>query len=194
MTEKAPGDVTQLLVDWSQGDREALDRLMPVVYDELRRLARQQLRRERPDHTLQTTALVHEAYLRLVDQTRIDWHNSLQFYALAATQMRRILVDHARKRGVSKRGGDLMKLSLEEVPEISRGPTPDLVALDDALNALAQFDADLAKLVELRFFGGFRNEEIAQLLELSVPTITRRWRMAKAWLYRHLSAEESDEA
>ena len=184
------GDITQLLLDWSQGDQEALERLMPAVYQELHKLAEIQLVGERPDHTLQPTALVNEAYLRLIDQTRIDWRNSLQFFGLAATMMRRVLVDHARGRSFDKREASARAVSLEVVPEVAGGVNADVVAVDDALNALAEFDKDLAKLVELRFFGGFSNEDIAQMLDVSVPTVVRRWRTAKAWLYRQLSPDD----
>ena len=186
MSEQIPGDVTQLLVEWNHGDEAARDRLMVVVYEELRVLAQRYLAHERSDHTLQATALVHEAYLRLVDQTRVEWRNSLQFYAVAAKMMRRILVDHARSRGYDKRGGPNQKVSLSELPDLSAGTAPDLLALDHALRELAELDPGLAQVVELRFFGGFRSHEIAELLGKSAPTITRKWRMAKAWLYRNL--------
>ena len=191
MTEDRAGDVTQLLVDWSNGDGDALDRLMPVVYDELHDLAARYLRRERQDHTLQTTALVNEAYLRLIDQTRIDWKNSLQFYALAARMMRRILVDHARAHRYKKRGGGARKIPLDDAPQVSFERAPDYVAVDDALKELAEIDPELAHIVELRFFGGFKNSEIGQHLGMSVPTIVRRWRVAKAWLYRYMTTSQA---
>ena len=183
--------MTQLLVDWSNGDGDALDKLMPVVYDELHDLAARYLRRERQDHTLQTTALVNEAYLRLIDQTRIDWKNSLQFYALAARMMRRILVDHARSHRYKKRGGGARKIPLDDAPQVSFERAPDYVAVDDALKELAEIDPELATIVELRFFGGFKNSEIGQHLGMSVPTIVRRWRVAKAWLYRYMTTSQA---
>ena len=193
MARDSAGDVTGLLVDWSNGDEQALDRLMPLVYDELRRLASRYLRRERPDHTLQTTALVHEAYLRLVDQRRVRWRNSLHFVALSAQIMRRILIDHARSHRYAKRGGKSRKVSLEEAPEVSAEQAPDLLEVDEALTKLTAVDAQLGRIVELRFFGGLKSEEIAEVLGISVPTVTRRWRLAKAWLYRHLAGEVPDD-
>lgn len=187
MAGNPTGDLTQLLVDWSDGDEEAFAKLMPAVYDELHRLASRYLHKERRDHTLQTTALVHEAYIRLIDQKRVRWQNSLQFFALAAQMMRRILVDHARRQRYAKRGGGARKISLEDAPEVSMERAADLVAVDEALSALGEIDAELARIVELRFFGGFKTEEIADFLGVSAPTVTRRWRIAKAWLYRYLS-------
>ncbi len=187
------GDVTALLVDWSNGDRQAVEKLMPVVYAELHRLAARYLRRERSDHTLQTTALVHEAYLRLIDQQRVEWRNSLHFFALAASMMRRILVDHARRHRYAKRGGGAQKISLDLAPEVPTDRPRDLIALDDALAALAEMDPELAQIVELRFFGGFENAEVAAHLGISVPTVVRRWRLAKAWLYRYMAAGDGDE-
>ncbi|MEE8278523.1 MAG: sigma-70 family RNA polymerase sigma factor [Thermoanaerobaculia bacterium] len=192
MAAQTAGEVTQLLVDWSNGDREAEAKLMPVVYDELRKLAARYLKHERSDHTLQTTALVHEAYLRLVDQRRVEWRNSLHFYALAASMMRRILVDHARSHRYAKRGGGARKLSLDEVSELSSERAQHLVAVDDALSSLAEIDPELSKIVELRFFGGLENSEVAELLGVSVPTVVRRWRTAKAWLYRYLDQGSAD--
>ena len=186
------GDVTQLLVEWSNGDQEAEAKLMPLVYEELRKLAARYLRRERSDHTLQTTALVHEAYLRLVDQRRVEWRNSLHFFALAASMMRRILVDHARSHRYAKRGGGARTLSLDEIPEVSSERAQHLVSVDDALNSLSKIDPQLSKIVELRFFGGFENSEVGELLGISVPTVVRRWRMAKAWLYRYLDEGLAD--
>ncbi len=192
MASQTAGDVTQLLVEWSNGVEEAEAKLIPLVYEELRRLAARYLRRERSDHTLQTTALVHEAYLRLVDQRRVEWRNSLHFYALAASMMRRILVDHARGRQVAKRGGGAPKLSLEDVPELSSERARHLTAVDEALTSLAEIDPELSKIVELRFFGGFGNSEVAELLGVSVPTVVRRWRLAKAWLFRYLDQGSTD--
>ena len=192
MTDSSAGDATGLLIDWSNGDDRALDRLTPMVYDELHRLAAHYLRGERPDHTLQTTALVNEAYMRLIDQRSIEWRSSLQFVGLAAQMMRRILIDHARSQRYAKRGGGAQKLSLDDTPQVSAHRPAELLAVDDALHELAEKDAQLARLVELRFFGGLKSEEIAELLGVSVPTVTRRWRMAKAWLYRYLSKEAAD--
>ena len=192
MGDEAQGDVTRLLVEWSDGDEEALAKLAPLVYDEMHRLARRYLRRERSDHTLQATALVNEAFVRLIDQRRVQWRNSLQFIALGAQMMRRILVDHARSRGYAKRGGGAPRVSLDEVPEVSDEAAPDVLEVDEALTKLAQDHPDLARVVELRFFGGLTSEQIAELLGIAVPTVTRRWRMARAWLYRHLRGELED--
>ncbi len=181
-------DLTQLLVDWSAGDQGAFDELMPAVYDELHQLAARYLRRERGDHTLQTTALVHEAYIRLIDQKRVQWQNSLQFFGLAAQMMRRILVDHARRGRYEKRGGAARRVSLDDAPEVSVERAADVVAVDEALSSLAEIDAELARIVELRYFGGFKSAEIAELLNVSVPTVTRRFNLAKAWLYRYLAS------
>ncbi len=187
---RRPGDVTGLLLEWSAGDPQARDKLLPLVYDELRRLARQFMRRERADHTLQATALVHEAFVRLVDQSRVEWRNSLHFTALAAQMMRRILVDHAREKGATKRGGDLKRLPLDESADLGVQADPDLLELDGALDDLAQFDPELSRVVELRFFGGLGNEAIAELLGVSVPTVVRRWRLARAWLYDRLGGKD----
>jgi RNA polymerase sigma factor (TIGR02999 family) len=189
VSQADPGEVTRLLVRWSSGEEQALAELTPLVYGELRRIASRYLRKERSDHTLQATALVNEAYLRLVDQTRVDWKNSLHFMALASQMMRRILVDHARTRRYAKRGGGARPISLEAAPEVSMDAAPDLIEVDEALDRLAEVHPELARVVELRFFGGLKSEEIAKLLDLSVPTVTRRWRLARAWLYRHLSGK-----
>ncbi len=193
MSASSAGDATGLLIDWSHGDDRALERLTPMVYDELHRLAAHYLRGERPDHTLQTTALVNEAYMRLIDQRRIEWRSSLQFVGLAAQMMRRILIDHARSHRSAKRGDGAQKLSLDDTPQISGHRPAELLAVDEALGELAERDPQLARLVELRFFGGLNSEEIAEVLGVSVPTVTRRWRMAKAWLYRYLSEGTADE-
>jgi RNA polymerase sigma factor (TIGR02999 family) len=192
MTVNPPHDVTALLVDWSNGDEGALERLTPLVYDELHRVASRQLRRERADHTLQTTALVHEAYLRLIDQKRVRWRDSAHFAALAAQMMRRILIDHARKSRYAKRGGGAAKVSLDDAPEIGVSSEPDVLAVDEALVELTEVEPELARIVELRYFGGLNGEQIAEVLGVSVPTVTRRWRMARAWLYRYLTEGESD--
>lgn len=183
----ATGEVTELLLEWSEGDDKALERLMPLVYRELRRIASRYLRGERRGHTLQTTGLVHEAFLRLVDQRRVRWHGELHFYALSARLMRRILVDHSRRRAAVKRGGQLKAVVLDEVPDLGGGRSPDFLAIDQALSRLEELDPELSRLVELRFFGGFKNDEVSDLLGISVPTITRRWRRAKSWMYRYLT-------
>jgi RNA polymerase sigma-70 factor (ECF subfamily) len=185
-------DVTQILQEVSGGDRDAPARLMPLVYDELRRLADHYLRQERPDHTLQPTALVHEAYLKLIDQTRVDWQNRAHFFGVAAQLMRRILVDHARRHRASKRGGFQQKLTLDEAVDYSQPRDLDLVALDDALNALAQMDARQSQIVELRFFGGLTIEETAEALGVSPATVKVDWSMAKAWLRREISRGDND--
>jgi RNA polymerase sigma factor (TIGR02999 family) len=186
--------VTQILHEWSDGDKDAPARLIPLVYDELRRLAARYLSRERSDHTLQATALVNEAYLRLVDQTRVNYQSRAHFYGVAAQVMRHILVDHARARAADKRGGAAVRLSLEDVVEIlPEQRAADLVALDEALNALAKFDKRKSQVVELRFFGGLQEEEIAAYLGVSVRTVLRDWKMARLWLYRELLREEVED-
>lgn len=181
-------NVTQLLVDWSHGDPAALEKLTPLVYGELKRLAARYLRRERADHTLQSTALVHEAYLRLVDQREIQWQNRAQFYGIAAEMIRRILIDHARGRQAVKRGDGAVKLSLDDALATPRRRDLDLVALDDALSDLTRLDPRQGRLVELRFFAGLSVEESAEVLGISAATVKREWVAAKAWLYRELSA------
>lgn len=184
-----PHEVTQLLMDWSEGNTAALKELMPLVYRELRRLARQYLNRERDGHTLQTTDLVHEAYLKLVDQRRVQWQNRTHFFGVAAELMRRILVDHARRHKRVKRGGGVPLVSLAQANLVSRQPTVDVIALDEALTRLAKIDERKARIVELRFFGGLEVKETAEFLKISTPTVMREWKMAKAWLHRELSNE-----
>ena len=184
-------DVSVLLRAWSDGDPKALDQLTPIVYDELHRLARRYLRGERQDHSLQTTALVNEAYLRLVDHTRMQWQDRAHFFAVSAQVMRRILVDHARRRNV-KRGRGLPHVSLDEATIIGGERSTDLAALDDALKLLAERDPRKAQVVEMRFFGGLSVEESAEVLGVSPVTVMRDWRIAKAWLYRELSSGSSD--
>jgi RNA polymerase sigma factor (TIGR02999 family) len=186
---ETPTEVTQLLVAWGSGDQAALDQLMPLVYDELKRLARRHLGRERRGHTLQTTALVNEAYLKLVDQRAVHWESRAQFFALAAQAMRRILVDHARARQNQKHGGGVLQVEMDEALTISHERTADVIALDDALQNLAQFDARKCRIVELRFFGGLSIEETAQVLQVSPGTVMRDWTLAKAWLQRELGKE-----
>jgi RNA polymerase sigma factor (TIGR02999 family) len=185
MEQQASSEVTRLLLEISKGgDRAALDQLLPLVYDELRKVARSHLRREhRDEHTLQPTALVHEAYLRLAGQSGNHWESRVHFFAAAAKVMRHILIDHARARMSEKRGGsDLRKLPLDEAIDISDEKSGELVALDEALKALAEFDEQKARIVELRYFGGMSNEEIAAALGIGTATVTRSWRTAKAWL------------
>jgi RNA polymerase sigma factor (TIGR02999 family) len=183
-------NVTRLLMDWSKGDQHALDELTPLVYGELKRLAGRYLRRERADHTLQSTALVHEAFLRLIDQRDVRWQNRAQFFGIAAQLIRRILVDHARSHHAQKRGGEAAKLSLDEAirtPELRKDV--NLVALDDALDRLAEIDPQQGRIVELRFFGGLTIEETAEVLKISPATVKRDWTVAKAWLYREISGK-----
>jgi RNA polymerase sigma factor (TIGR02999 family) len=178
--------VTQLLIDWSKGDQAALDKLTPFVYDELHRIARHYMRRERPGHTLQTSALVNEAYLRLVDQS-VPWQNRAHFLGIAARLMRQILVDHARAHKYAKRGGGAQKVSLDQAADLAQARASDLVALDDALNSLAAMDPHQSRIVELRFFGGLTIEETAEVVGLSHATIEREWSAARAWLRREMS-------
>lgn len=186
MSTPVETEVSRLLIEWGRGDQEALDRLMPLVYDELRRLASRHLRRERPDHTLQTTALVHEAYLELVGQQHANWQNRAQFFAIAAQLMRRILVDYARSHQAAKRGGDYIKLSLDEAAALSDEKSADLLALDEALDRLANIDPQQSRVVELRVFGGLSVEETAAALGISPRTVKREWSMARAWLHQQL--------
>ncbi len=179
-------DITRLLKAWSGGDQSALEDLMPVVYTEIRKLARSYLRRERPDHTLQATALVHEAYMRLVDQRDVAWQNRAHFFGIAAQIMRRILVDHARSQKAEKRGSGQVPIVIDEKLEIADA-SMDFVALDDALKALAELDERQAKLVELRYFGGLSIEETAEVMQLSPATVKREWAGARTWLRRELS-------
>jgi RNA polymerase sigma-70 factor, ECF subfamily len=183
-----PEGVTQLLKDWAGGDQTALDRLMPLVYSELRRLANNYLRRERANHTLQPTALVNEAYMRLVDQKNARWQNRAQFFGVAAQLMRRILVDHARLHQAQKRGGsDRQRLSLTNLDALAAKPDIDLLALHEALNELAEIDPQQARIVELRFFGGLSIEETADVLGVGHATVERDWKMARAWLRNKLT-------
>lgn len=182
-------EVTQLLNDWSNGNRAALDALTPVVYDELRKLAGIYLRRERQDHTLQATAVVHEAYMRLIDQRSVRWQNRAHFFGIAAQMIRRILVDHARGVRAAKRGGGAVALSLDEALGVSDRRDLEIEALDDALKTLAEVDEQQARIVELRFFTGLSIEETAEVLGISESTVKRDWVSAKAWLFRELSKQ-----
>jgi RNA polymerase sigma factor (TIGR02999 family) len=187
VNEPLDQDLTHLLIQWSKGDSAALDALVPLVYDELRRLAQLYLSREKPGHTLSSTALVHEAYLRLVKQKDVTWQNRAHFFGVAARMMRRILVDHARRRGYAKRGGGALTLSLDETIAPAPEREMDLVALDDALETLAKLDERQSRMVELRFFGGLSIEETSEVLGVSAPTVKREWASARAWLYREIS-------
>ena len=185
------GDVTQMLISYGQGDRAALDALLPLVYDELRLIARGYLRQERSDHTLQPTGLVHEAYLRLINQQRVDWRNRAQFLGLAANMMRRILVTHAQTKQAEKRGGGIKNLSLEEVTVALEENAVDLLALDEVLGRLEQVDKLKMEIVELKFFGGLTIAEIAEVTKTSTATVEREWAFARAWLYSALTDGES---
>jgi RNA polymerase sigma factor (TIGR02999 family) len=184
--------VTRLLHDWGKGDQQALEELLPLVYNELRRLAHNFLFRERPEHTLQTTALVHEAYLKLIDQRDARWQNRAHFFAIAAQAMRRILIDSARRHTALKRGGAGEKLALDEAAHVSLESNHDLLALDEALGALAEIDPQQSRVVELRYFGGLTIEEAAEVMNLSPATVKRDWAMARAWLYEALAGSDPD--
>ena len=194
MGHESAGEITQLLQGWRSGDRKALDALLPVVYKELQRLAHFQLRKERPDHTLQSAALVNEAYLRLVGLNAPQWEGRSHFFAIAAQQMRQILVDYARRHRAGKRGGAAETLSLDDsgLLEPGKGRDVDVVALDDALKTLAKIDPRKAQVVELRFFGGLNFDETAEVLKVSAITVARDWSTARAWLHREMSRESSD--
>ena len=180
-------DATELLVAWSNGDESAFDRLVPLVHQELRVLARRYMKRERSDHTLQATALVNEAYIRLIDVNRVQWQNRTHFLAVAAQTMRRILVEFARQRRRQKRGGDALRVTMDAAMAVAPDNSADLVALSDALSALATFDPRMSQVVELRFFGGLTVQETADVLNVSPETVMRDWKTAKAWLLRELS-------
>lgn len=182
-------EITQLLVSWSDGDQQSLEKLIPLVYDALHKIAANYLRRERDSHTLQTTSLVHEAYLKLVDQNRVQWQNRAHFFAIAAQAMRRILIHHARKVAAQKRGGGLKKVTLDDGSSPSLDQNENLIALDDALKRLAEIDPQQSEVVELRYFGGLTVEETAEVLKISPRTVKREWAMARAWLYNELSDE-----
>jgi RNA polymerase sigma factor (TIGR02999 family) len=183
------GNVTQLLIDAGKGDEHALNLILPQIYDELHRLAAHYMSRERRDHTLQPTALLHEAYLRLIDQRQVDWKNRAQFLGLAAGMMRRILVNHARDRAAGKRGGGAAKITLSLAPAVFTVPELTVLALDEALEKLVQVDPRKSRIVELKFFTGLNAPEIAEILEISVATVEREWKFARAWLYNTLNAQ-----
>jgi RNA polymerase sigma-70 factor, ECF subfamily len=195
LTAPSASEVSQLLINWGRGDESALEKLIPLVYDELRKMAHYQMARENPGHTLQTTALANEVCLRLLGTVEVSWQDRAHFLALSAKLMRRVLVDHARGRGRVKRGGGMIKISLDDSLAVPVGQDPDIIALDDALSTLATVDARKAKTVELRFFGGYSVEETAQILNVSVRTVMNDWKFAKVWLLRSLqkdfSADES---
>jgi RNA polymerase sigma factor (TIGR02999 family) len=184
-------EISSLLLAWSEGDQAALDLLTPVVYNELRRIASRYMRNERAGHTLQSTALVHEAYTRLVDYKRMQWQNRAHFFAIAAQLMRRILVEHARRRGV-RRGVGIRHISLDSAPMLAAASDPDMVALDDAMNELARLDPRKVQVVEMRYFGGLTVEETAEVLKVSPITVKRDWRMARTWLFRELTGGTTD--
>ena len=192
MIAPSPKEVTRLLVDWGNGNQAALDQLIPLVNDELRRLAGRYMRRERQDHTLQTSALVNEAYLRLIDQKSVEWQNRAHFFGVAAQLMRRILVDHARSRSRAKRGGNAQMVSLDDQAVISK-EVAEVIALDTALNDLAELDPRKSRIVEMKFFGGLTTEEVAEVLKVTSRTVEREWRKAKAWLNRAIRGA-TDEA
>ena len=187
--QERPENITELLASYGRGDKESLDQLMPIVYDELRRQAARYLRREKAGHTLQTTALIHEAYVRLVDQRNMQWQNRAHFFGIAAQMMRRILVDHARSKKRAKRGGSDIRVSLGDAEVAAKDQELDVVALDEALERLARVDEQQSRVVELRFFSGLSVEETAEVMGISKSTVKRDWSMAKAWLHRELSGE-----
>ena len=191
MTSLSPKEITQLLRAWSNGDESALAQLTPLVHAELHRLARRYLSKESPGHTLQATALVNEAYMRLIDWQNVEWQNRAHFFGVSAQLMRHILVDYARRRRSHKRGGDAIEVSLDQAAVLSNERAADFVALDDALRSLAEFDERKSKVVELRFFGGLSIEETAEVLKVSPSTIKREWSLAQAWLYRELKRGEN---
>jgi RNA polymerase sigma-70 factor (ECF subfamily) len=185
-------EITQLLAEWSDGNQSALDELYPLVYDELHRLARRYMSRERQGHTLQTTALINEAYVRLVDQRNVHWANRSHFFAISAQIMRRILIDHARRHSYAKRGGGAQQVSLDEAATVTRLAGAEMIRLDEALKSLAEMDPRRSQVVELRYFGGLNNEEIAGVLNISENTVTRDWNMARAWLHHQLTESSAN--
>lgn len=183
------GDVTRLLLDWCEGDKKALERLIPLVYDELHHQAERMMRRERRNHTLQPTALVHETFLQLVDQNRVQWSNRAQFFGVAAQLMRRIVLKYARSQKAAKRGGGVIKVPIDEALDSAEMRAPDLIALDEALTRLASFDPRQGSIVEMRYFGGLTIDEVAECLELSTATVKREARIARAWLQREMARD-----
>ena len=193
MSSMSPPDVTQLLADWGRGDRSALEKLLPLVHAELRRIARRQMSHERPGHTLQATALVNEAYLKLAGQQEFEWQNRAHFFAVAAQVMRHILIDHARAHARDKRGGGAIQVSLNEAAALGGEQAEHFLALDEALRTLEQIDPQKGKIVELRYFGGLNIEETADVLNVSPRTVRREWQRARAWLYRMIAEGNTDE-
>jgi RNA polymerase sigma-70 factor (ECF subfamily) len=189
MTTISPHEVTELLTEWQRGDAAALDKLTPIVYDELRRIAHRYVQRERNGHTLQTTELVNEAYARLLGSQRIDWQNRAHFFGVTAQVMRRILIDHARRRRYAKHGGDVRHVSLENAAVMTSQRATELILLNEALNELAKIDLRKSRVVELRYFGGLSLEETAEVLQISLMTVRRDWRAAKAWLYKAVTSD-----
>lgn len=189
MIQASSQQITQLLLDWRHGNKEALDELMPLVYEELRRLASHYMRGQKPGHTLQTTALVNEAYLRLVDSSRVQWQDRTHFFAISAQLMRRVLVDSARARNSLKRGGEMQKVTLDEGAAVLTEEKIDLIALDEALEKLAELSPRQARVVEMRYFGGLSENEIAEALDISTRTVKRDWSVARAWLFRRMKDE-----
>src|SRR5215211_5013947 len=193
MPTLSPQEVTQLLADWAKGDRSALDKLLPLVHAELRRIAQRQMNQERPGHTLQATALVNEAYLKLAGQQGFEWHNRAHFFAVCAQVMRHILIDHARAHARDKRGGGAIQVSLNETSAIVGEKAEDFIALDDALRLLERVDPQKGKIVELRYFAGLSIEQTAEVLNISPRTVRREWQRSKAWLYRMITEGTADE-
>lgn len=193
MDQTSPNEITEQLIAWSKGDAAALEKLIAAVYHELRRMADNYLRGEDSGHSLQPTALVHEAYLRLIDQTKIEWHNRAQFFGVAAQMMRRILIDHAKARHRLKRGGAAIRVALDENTDFTQERAAELIALDEALQTLAELDQRKSRIVELRYFGGLSVAETAQVLGISDKTVMRDWNLAKAWLYRELTQTSQNE-
>ncbi len=191
MSTDRPAEITQLLLDWRGGSERAFEELLPLVYGELRRIARNYMRRQNPGHTLQTTALVNEAYMRLVDSNRVNWQDRNHFFAVSAQLMRRILVDFARKKNSQKRGGDHLIVTLDERVENLAETGTDLVALDEALSRLAEFSPRQSRVIELRFFAGLNEEQIAEVLDISARTVRRDWQIARAWLFRELRSDNN---
>lgn len=194
MDEASPNEITEQLIAWSKGDEAALETLIPAVYQELRRMADYYLRGEDSGHSLQPTALVHEAYLRLIDQTKVEWQNRAHFFGVAAQMMRRILIDHAKAKHRAKRGGTAVKVVLDENANFTQERAAELLALDEALQSLARMDERKSRIVELRYFGGLTVEETAQVLGISDKTVMRDWSLAKAWLYRELTNNPANES
>ncbi|MEW6730957.1 MAG: sigma-70 family RNA polymerase sigma factor, partial [Acidobacteriota bacterium] len=193
VTMNPPTDLTRLLEDWGNGDQTALDKLIPLVYDALHQLADRYLRHEDPNHTIQATALVHEAYLRLINQRQVKWQNRQHFFGIAAKLMRRILINYARDQKAAKRGGGIYKVSLSKAAELNEEPDFDLLALNDALDKLAEKDPRKSELIELRFFSGLSLEEAAEVLDISVATAKRDWRLARAWLNREIKKDSNND-